>query len=307
LNLLEFPEATNLVFPSPIQLLNSPLLDAKKIKLYVKREDLIHPIIGGNKWRKLKYNIIELQRSKAKTILSFGGAYSNHIYALAGVGQLFGLNTIGIIRGESCEPLNPTLAYAKKVGMQLHYVSRKDYRLKETSKFIESLKSQFGEFTLIPEGGSNELALPGCAEIIEELDAQLSGQYDTVCLPCGTAGTLAGLISSGTKKNLLGIAVLKGAKFLHENINHLLSESEFVDKNKSWKINLNYHFDGYAKKTPELMRFISNFNQEFNINIERIYSGKMFYGLFDLIKNDFFEQGTTIVALHTGGMQNEDI
>jgi len=295
-----------LVLPSPLQLLNSPLLEAKKIQLYVKREDLIHPVIGGNKWRKLKYNIDALQQNEAKTVLSFGGAYSNHIYALAGAGQFFGFNTIGVIRGESCEPLNPTLAYAKKAGMQLHYVSRQDYRLKETAEFFESLKSRFGDFLLIPEGGSNELALPGCAEIITELDEQLGGLYDTVCLPCGTAGTLAGLISSRTKKKLLGVAVLKSAGFLYENVNQLLGGKRDA-KNELWEINLDYHFNGYAKQTPELLNFISDFKQVFKIDIEPVYSGKMFYGLFDLIRNDYFVEGSTIVALHTGGMQNENI
>ena len=293
--------------PSPLQLIKSPLLDAKKVQLYIKREDLIHPIIGGNKWRKLKYNIKSLQRNKTKTILSFGGAYSNHIYALAGAGQLFGFDTIGVIRGEPSEPLNPTLAYAKKAGMQLHYVSRQDYRLKETSGFIEDLKSQFNDFLIIPEGGSNELALRGCAEIIMELDEQLDGLYSSVCLPCGTAGTLAGLISSNTNKTILGIAVLKDANFLYENVNQLLGRNANAKKDESWEINLNYHFNGYAKHTPELLSFISKFKQEFNINIEPVYSGKMLFGLFDLIKKDYFAQGSTIVALHTGGLQNENI
>ena len=295
-----------LVLPSPLQLLSSPLLDTKKIQLYVKREDLIHPVIGGNKWRKLKYNIDALQQNKTNTVLSFGGAYSNHIYALAGAGQLFNFNTIGVIRGEPCEPLNPTLAYAKKAGMHLHYVSRQEYRLKETADFIENLKYQFGDFLLIPEGGSNELALPGCAEIITELDEQLDGLYDTVCLPCGTAGTLSGLISSKTEKKLLSIAVLKGADFLHENVNQLL-DTKTDAKNEAWEINLNYHFNGYAKYTPELINFISGFKQVFKIDIEPVYSGKMFYGLFDLIRNDYFVEGSTVVALHTGGMQNENI
>jgi len=295
-----------LVLPSPLQLLSSPLLGTKKIQLYVKREDLIHPVIGGNKWRKLKYNIDALQQNKTNTVLSFGGAYSNHIYALAGAGQLFNFNTIGVIRGEPCEPLNPTLAYAKKAGMHLHYVSRQEYRLKETADFIENLKYQFGDFLLIPEGGSNELALPGCAEIITELDEQLDGLYDTVCLPCGTAGTLSGLISSKTEKKLLSIAVLKGADFLHENVNQLL-DTKTDAKNEAWEINLNYHFNGYAKYTPELINFISGFKQVFKIDIEPVYSGKMFYGLFDLIRNDYFVEGSTVVALHTGGMQNENI
>lgn len=298
---------TELVLPSPLQLLTSPLLEEKNIQLYVKREDLIHPILGGNKWRKLKYNINALQQKKAKTILSFGGAYSNHIYALAGASQIFNFRSIGVIRGEPHEPLNPTLDYAKKAGMELHYVSRQEYRLKDTAEFVETLRSRFGDFVLIPEGGSNELALPGCAEIITELDEQLDGSYNTVCVPCGTAGTLSGLISSKTKKKLLGIAVLKGADFLDENVNQLLDGKINPGENKTWEINLDYHFNGYAKKSAELLKFISDFNHQFDIKLEPVYSGKMFYGLFDLIKNDYFTRGSTIVSLHTGGMQNENI
>ena len=289
----------NLKLPSPLQLLSSALLESKKIQLYIKREDLIHPIIGGNKWRKLKYNIAALEKNKP--VLSFGGAYSNHIYALAGVGRMLGIETIGIIRGEEVKPLNPTLAFAKDAGMKLHYVTRKEYRLKETSDFLDKLKVQFGDFTLIPEGGSNSLALQGCAEVIGELDEQLNKKYDVVCVPCGTGGTLAGLISSQTNKKLLGISVLKGADFLNENVRSLLS----INEKENWTINLDYHFNGYAKKTPELTSFITEFKNEFDIKLEHVYSGKMFYGLFDLIKKDYFPQGSTIVALHTGGLQNE--
>ncbi len=287
--------------PSPLQRLHSPLLESKQISFYVKREDLIHPVIGGNKWRKLKHNIDAAQQTKTKTILSFGGAYSNHIYALAGMGAMLGFNTIGVIRGEAYEPLNPTLAFAKKSGMHLHYVNRENYRRKETPTFVDELTSQFGEFLLIPEGGSNKLALPGCAEVIQELETQLNTSYDYVCLPCGTGGTLAGLISSDTDKQLLAIAVLKNAHFLYDNVTQLLGSKDQT----GWTINLNYHFNGYAKKTPALLDFIATFEQEFSISLEPVYSGKLFYGLFDLIKTDYFPTGSVIVALHTGGLQNK--
>ena len=298
-------ETNDLCLPSPLQLLSSPLLESKNIKLYVKRDDLIHPIIGGNKWRKLKYNIAALTENKP--VLSFGGAFSNHIYALAGMGNMLGVKTIGVIRGEPCEPLNRTLAYAKKSGMQLYYVSREDYRLKEAPAFIEKLKLKFGDFTLLPEGGSNKLALQGCSESMDELNQQLD-DYDVVCVPCGTGGTLAGLVSSGvinqTNKKIMGFSVLKGGDFLNENIDKLLSGND--KKNKNWEINLDYHFNGYAKKTPELIDFISAFKKEFNIKLEPVYSGKMFFGLFDLIKKDCFIRGATIVAIHTGGLQNSE-
>lgn len=289
----------DLNLPSPLQQLSSTLFDSKGISVYVKREDLIHPVIGGNKWRKLKYNIQAIEPNNQTTVLSFGGAYSNHIYALAGAGNLYGFKTIGVIRGERYEPLNPTLDFAKNMGMQLHYVSRKAYRLKESDAFINELRETFGQFILLPEGGSNKNALRGCAEIINELDVQLSG-YDYVCLPCGTAGTLSGLISSQTQKKLLAFAVLKNASFLRERVCELLPGI----KSQNWAINLDYHFNGYAKTTPELIAFIRDFKQTFNIPLEPVYSGKLFYGLMDLIKKNYFPRGTTIVALHTGGLQN---
>ena len=284
-----------------MQRLHSSLLTSRGVTLYVKREDLIHPIIGGNKWRKLKWNISSILADRNKPVLSFGGAFSNHIYALAGAGVLFDVKTIGIIRGEEGKQLNPTLGYAKSVGMHLHYVCRKDYRDKTSLAFLEMLRNRFGDFHLIPEGGSNSLALPGCADVITELDTQLQGAYDYVCLPCGTAGTLAGLISSNTKKKFLAIAVLKGAGFLHKNVDQLLG----VRRGSNWEINLDYHFNGYAKRPTELMQFITTFQQAYNIPLEPVYSGKMFYGLFDLIAKKYFPQGTIIVALHTGGLQNE--
>jgi len=289
--------------PSPIQLLDSPLLRSKQITLYVKREDLIHPVIGGNKWRKLNYNIQSINKNKPNQVLSFGGAYSNHIYALSGAGLIFGFSTIGIIRGEKYEPVNLTLDFAERAGMKLHYISRQAYRKKETPELMHELKSKFGDFYLIPEGGSNHLALPGCAEIIAELDSQLGDDYDCVCVPCGTAGTLAGLVSSNTQKKILGFSVLKGAAFLHENVKTLIGDLD----NNNWEINLDYHFNGYAKHNSELLDFINTFHQQFGIRLEPVYSGKMFYGLFDLIKKNYFSPGSTIVALHTGGLQNEYI
>jgi len=292
--------------PSPVQEISSPLLESKNIRLYIKREDLIHPVIGGNKWRKLKYNLEAISRKKIKLVLSFGGAYSNHIYALAGSGELFGFDTIGIIRGEETLPLNSTLSFAKQAGMKLHYVSRKDYRLKDSPEFTDKLLAQFGEIAILPEGGSNRLALRGCAEIIDELESQLNGEYDTVCLPCGTGGTLAGLVSSGTRKNILGFAVLKGAGFLQDAVDNLLlneTSNTPTTPAKNWTINLDYHFNGYAKQTPELLNFIDDFWQQYNIPLESVYSGKMFYGLFDLIKNNYFPEGARIVALHTGGIR----
>ncbi|VAW83941.1 pyridoxal phosphate-dependent deaminase, putative [hydrothermal vent metagenome] len=286
----------NFILPSPIQELHSPLLEQKSVRLFIKRDDLIHPVISGNKWRKLKFNLIEAKRQQLP-FLTFGGAYSNHIHAVAGAGKLFDIRTIGIIRGEENLPLNPTLQFAKNQGMKLHYISRKDYRQKNNPELYNQFKKLFGPYYLVPEGGSNSLALPGVAEIITELDQQLN--YDSVVTACGTGGTIAGLLSSKSKKHFLGIAVLKGADFLRKDVKALYSPS----KQQSWDINLDYHFGGYAKYNKTLLEFITEFEETFQIKIEPIYTAKMFYGLFDLIEKNTFKKNSTIIALHTGGLQ----
>ncbi len=296
-------DLVQLNLPSPVQQLSSPLLEKKQIKLYVKRDDLIHPLLSGNKWRKLKYNLLEAEKLQKKKILTFGGAYSNHIHATAAAGKLFGFDTVGIIRGESYEPLNPTLSFAKEQGMLLDYLNRKTYRLKNTPEVISRLKEKYGDFYLVPEGGSNQMALPGCAEIINELNEQLEGKFDYICTACGSGGTLAGLISSAEKQKMLGFAVLKGADFLNEDVTSLLGNTS----PPNWQINLNYHFGGYAKKDQQLSNFCRDFENSHNIFIEPTYTGKMFFGLFDLIKKDFFIKNSTIVALHTGGLQGKEI
>jgi len=287
------------ILPSPVQELHTPLLEKKSVRLFIKRDDLIHPVISGNKWRKIKFNLIEIKRQQLP-LLTFGGAYSNHIHAVAGAGKLFNIRTIGIIRGEEHFPLNPTLQFAKDQGMKLHYISRKDYRQKNSPELQNQLKQLFGHCYLVPEGGSNSLALPGVAEIITELDQQLN--YDSVVTACGTGATLAGLLSSQNRKYFLGIAVLKGAEFLRENVQALYSPHD----QQNWDINFNYHFGGYAKHNETLLKFIIWFEETFNIKIEAIYTAKMFYGLFDLIEKNAFRTNSTVVALHTGGLQGTE-
>lgn len=286
------------IINTPIQEIKSSLLDKKQIRLMIKREDLNHPIISGNKLRKLKYNLLKASEFGETTLLTFGGAYSNHIYAVAGAGKAFGFKTIGIIRGEAHELLNHTLAFAQSQGMQLVYMDRETYRNKKSTTVIEQLKSEFGEFYLIPEGGTNELAIRGCEEIIGDIDHD----FDVITTAVGTGGTIAGLIS-GLKgdKNVLGFSALKG-DFLKDEVQDLLQS---IDQSHldNWAINTDYHFGGYAKTKPELLDFINAFEQEFNIPLELIYTGKMMFGLFDLIENNAFKPGTRILAVHTGGLQ----
>lgn len=263
----------------------------------VKREDLNHPVISGNKWRKLKYNLQEAKKLGHTQILTFGGAYSNHIYATAGAGQESGIKTIGIIRGEEHLPLNPTLSFASKSGMELHYMDRATYRRKSEPDIFKLLKQQYGDFYLIPEGGTNALAIRGCEEIIQEIDID----YDYLCCPVGTGGTITGLISGiKGKSNILGFSSLKG-DFLKREVTHLLEQ--YGNSFSNWSINTDYHFGGYAKTKPALLNFMSEFEQQHKIPLDPVYTGKMMFGIYDLVHSGFFPEGSKIVALHTGGLQ----
>ncbi|MDO7137558.1 1-aminocyclopropane-1-carboxylate deaminase/D-cysteine desulfhydrase [Algibacter lectus] len=265
------------------------------VELYLKREDAIHDFVSGNKYRKLKYNILEAQSLGFKTLLTFGGAYSNHIAAVASAGQIFGFKTIGVIRGEELFnkiDSNTTLSYAKQCGMQFKFVSREVYRNKTSTDFINSLKEEFKEFYNIPEGGTNTLAVKGCEEILTAEDAS----FDYICCAAGTGGTISGLINaSKSNQQILGFPALKG-DFLQEDI------SKFATKS-NWELILEYHFGGYAKINSELVSFINRFKLENNIALDPVYTGKMLYGIFDLIEKGKFPKGSKILAIHTGGLQ----
>jgi 1-aminocyclopropane-1-carboxylate deaminase/D-cysteine desulfhydrase-like pyridoxal-dependent ACC family enzyme len=283
---------------TPIQEIKSLLLDQKGVQLMIKREDLNHPIISGNKLRKLKYNLINAKKLRKSTLLTFGGAYSNHIYAVAGAGKEFGFKTIGIIRGEEHQPLNSTLAFATSQGMRLRYIDRAIYRNKQSDQLLNDLREEFGDFYLIPEGGTNEFAIKGCAELIDEIDID----YDIITTAVGTGGTIAGLIAGlNGRKRVLGFSSLKG-DFLRGEVKDLLSS---VGKQNllNWEINTAYHIGGYAKSKPELLTFIESFERQYAIPLESIYTGKMMFGLFDLIEKNEFERGARILAIHTGGIR----
>jgi len=284
---------------TPIQLIQSDFLAKARIKLLVKREDLNHPFVGGNKWWKLKYNLEEARRTGCQMLLTFGGAYSNHIYAAAAAAKACGVESIGIIRGEERLPLNSTLAFAARQGMQLHYVSREAYRKKAEPEFIENLKKKFGDFYLIPEGGTNGWAIKGCAEWAQQLREI---KFDCLCLPVGTGGTIAGLVSGLGGRNVIGFAALKNADFLSDEVRSLVLDytgKEFPN----WRIETQYHFGGYAKSNKELQDFIQSFEQENGIALDQVYTGKMMFGILDSIRQNKFDRETTILALHTGGLQ----
>ncbi len=270
----------------------------KEIELFVKREDRIHPFVSGNKYRKLKYNVIEAKKQGFKTLLTFGGAFSNHIAAVASAGNGLGFNTIGIIRGEELgEKINdnPTLKFAQQNGMQFKFVPRDVYRNKHSEIFINELKKEFGRFYTIPEGGTNVLAVKGCEDILTETDEQ----FDYVCCAVGTGGTISGLIN-GLKpgQQVLGFPALKG-DFLQQDI------SKFATNSK-WELITDYHFGGYAKINAELVAFINQFKVQNHVPLDPVYTGKMLFGIFDLIEKNYFPKGAKILAIHTGGLQGID-
>ncbi len=270
-------------------------LQKNGITLAIRREDLIHPFISGNKYRKLKYNLLQAKAENQTALLTFGGAFSNHIAAVAFAGKEHNFKTIGIIRGDELREKireNPTLRFAQENGMQFEFISRNDYSNKENPEFIEQLKQQFGSFYLIPEGGTNDLAVKGCEEILIKEDSQ----FDYICCAVGTGGTISGLINSAlSHQKVLGFPALKG-DFLREEI------CKFA-KTDNWKLINEYHFGGYGKIDLELINFINNFNQSNNIPLDPVYTSKMAFGVLDLIAKDYFPSNSKILLIHTGGLQ----
>lgn len=283
--------------PSILTKINDPLLVQYQIELWMKRDDLLHPVISGNKWRKLKYILEHALSLDVETIISMGGAYSNHLHALAYVGKVLGLKTVGLVRGERPEALTPTLLDMKNWGMELKFVSRSDYRLLRQYKGWHDLPGlKFGQYWL-PEGGAQALALKGVAELV----ADIGISYDTFCVPCGTGTTLAGIIDAAPERGaVLGFAALKNAGFLTKEVDAMLSQSR-----NNWQINFDYHFGGFAKINAELSVFIEDFELKTTIPLEPVYTGKMMYAVYDLIKKHYFKPGQRIIALHTGGLQGK--
>lgn len=288
------------MFSKPVKSKNQYIYTKNGIQVTVKREDLLHPVISGNKFRKLKYNVLKAKEQQQNALLTFGGAYSNHIAATAYAGKLFGFKTIGIIRGDELAndinktiALNPTLKFASQNGMQLKFVSRSDYRRKKEADFIEKLKREFGNFYLVPEGGTNQLAVKGCEEILQKEDEI----YDFICVASGTGGTISGIINTAYPKQMvLGFPALKG-DFLDAEI------QQYITKKTNYKWINTFHFGGFAKINEELIRFINAFYVKYKIPLDPIYTAKMFYGIEELIKTNYFKKDTKILAIHTGGLQ----
>ncbi|MDB4402924.1 pyridoxal-phosphate dependent enzyme [Algibacter sp.] len=271
------------------------ILPNNTVELYIKREDKIHPFVSGNKYRKLKYNLLEAKNNGFDTLLTFGGAFSNHIAAVASAGNAFGFKTIGIVRGQELGSKiseNSTLSFAKENGMQFKFVSRELYRNKTSESFLNDLKEEFGDFYLISEGGTNKLAVKGCEEILNTEDKN----FDYICCAVGTGGTISGLINcSKPSQQVLGFPALKG-DFLKEDISKFASQT-------NWKLITDYHFGGYAKINEELVTFINQFKIDNQVSLDPVYTGKMLFGIMDLINKNHFPKGSKILVIHTGGLQ----
>jgi 1-aminocyclopropane-1-carboxylate deaminase len=283
--------------PSILTKIDEPLCAHKGIELWMKRDDQLHPVISGNKWRKLKFILDHALYTGADTIISMGGVYSNHLHALAYTGKVLGLKTIAYIRGEAPAVLTPTLIDLKTWGMELRFISRTDYRQLRYYKGCFDLPGLQPHQYWLPEGGAQALALLGVAELVEEIKVD----YDWLCTPCGTGATLAGLISATPNNvSILGFAALKNAGFLNADVSSLLKQNK-----SNWHINLDYHFGGFASTTPALLSFMSAFETKTTIQLEAVYTGKMMYALYDLINQGYFSAGQRIIAVHTGGLQGD--
>jgi len=255
---------------------------------------LLHPHISGNKFRKLKYNLVAAKAQNKTKLLTFGGAFSNHIVAVAATGTEFGFETVGLIRGEELATqidANPILKFARDCGMELEFISRENYRQKNDPALLLHWQKKYGDFYLLPEGGTNDLAIKGCEEILSA-----ANQFDFICCAVGTGGTISGLINSAQpNQKIIGFPALKG-DFLQEDIRNFTH-------NKNWELCSDYHFGGYGKITPELIRFMNDFNAQHQIPLDPIYTGKMVFGVLDLIQKKYFPEGAKILLIHTGGLQ----
>lgn len=285
--MMNFPDLTSRI---------QPIFTKNSIQLDILREDELHPQISGNKFRKLKYNVQAFQQGSFSALLTFGGAYSNHISATAAAGKAFNLPTIGLIRGEELAnkiDQNPTLSFAQSCDMQLEFISREAYREKSTPAFIQQLEQRFGKFYMLPEGGTNALAIQGCEEILDET----TQNYDYICVAVGTAGTISGILNASEKhQKVIGFPALKSSDFLKKEI---LTWT----KNEHFELINGYHFGGYGKINEDLVQFINQFKQDYHVPLDPIYTGKMMFGIWDLIKKDYFAPHSRILAIHTGGLQ----
>ena len=287
---------SSLVIPSPVDFLDHPIVTKAGCQLYVKREDKIHPHYGGNKWRKLKYNVEAFLEGGYSHLITFGGAFSNHLSAVGDICATHGIPCVGIVRGTFKDPDNPTLSRVKALGMKLHHVTKESYRLKEQSSEVNTILEEYDKPFLIPEGGSNRLALRGVEELMQE-EYDEERHYDYVILAAGTGTTSAGVIRSAESEKVIVINALKNPE-LQGVIESLVSDS-----NVNWMVNNNFHFGGFARTTAALIDFINEFRTSYGIPLDPIYNGKAMYATLAMVEQGVIPQGSKILYIHTGGLQ----
>jgi 1-aminocyclopropane-1-carboxylate deaminase len=294
-----------MIVPITIKTIDGRLLREKGIVLDVALLDSIHPEFGGNKWFKLKYNFEEAKRRNAKAILTFGGAFSNHVYATAAACKAFNMPCIGLIRGEEADSNNSTLSKVKVFGMQLDFLSRLDYAEKDTELFEYELHEKYGNIYIVPEGGANFFGINGCMEILKGIQ----NHYDTIIVSCGTATTLTGIIlSAQPHQKIIGFVPIKGGAYLYEtiqyNLNNFLGSKEAAEElMKNVSLIDDYHFGGFAKVNEALRQSKHKLEQIFGFELDYVYTAKMFHGLFDKIEKGEIQSHQKILAIHTGGLQ----
>ena len=277
------------------QTLRNPLHKLKRIEADVLRLDMLHPVISGNKWFKLKYHIADAAAQHKKGLVSFGGAYSNHLVAMAWLCREHGLRSAGVIRGKEDDPTNPSLQQMKAAGMELVFVSREEYR--DKSRLADDFLSENPDYYYVPEGGRSAEGVKGASEIISLSD----NSYSHIICSVGTGTTLAGIIAaSQPSRQVTGVCALKLPDAQHNDI------VDFIDthtSNKNYLIAFDYHFGGFAKFNGELIRYMNDFYRVENIPTDFVYTGKLFYAVEDMIRNDYFTSGSRLLLVHTGGLQ----
>jgi 1-aminocyclopropane-1-carboxylate deaminase len=286
--------ALDVRLPSPLTELHDDRVERRGVRLFLKRDDLIHPEVPGNKWRKLKYNVAAAREQGHVCLLTFGGAFSNHIRAVAAAGRYFGFATVGVIRGEEHEPPNASLAYAVSQGMTLTYLDRSTYRRKSEPDVLAALVDEFGPCYVVQEGGSNAPGVRGCVELPAEIDVE----FDVICCATGTGGTLAGIAAglSESTQRAVGFAVLKGGQFLDGEVQRLQREA-FGSVTTNWSVDYDFHFGGYAKRAAALDEFIADFEARHHVTLDWVYEAKMMHGLLARITEGVFDSGTSVVAV----------
>jgi 1-aminocyclopropane-1-carboxylate deaminase len=298
---------------TPLQPLNWKIAKEHGVEVWIKRADLVHPACPGNKWYKLIYNLIEHDVTP-NHLISFGGAYSNHIHALAQVGDMLGITTTAFIRGDYSKNLTPTLIDCRDLGMELIFLTRKEWARRESMEFERELKNRYENSFLIPEGGANSAGVKGCVLIGQSIKRQWSQQITStkkpefspaiqVYLACGTGTTLAGVVGGlDSRFDVHGISVLKGEDSLTSKVSKFIGKAGIVP-NLTWKIHQQYHCGGYARINDDLVEFIKTFEKEHQILLDPIYTAKVLFAIKSRIERGIIREGEKVIAIHTGGIQ----